>query len=597
MAERIERIKARLAEGEAPGEELLSLFAGLMREDKLSPARLAELPGLWSSLTAATGRDGLRGRLNGLLMAPPGTKVAKTAAARAGVVSAGSPHAVAAGMRILREGGNAVDAAVGACFALTVADPPNTSLFGRCHILIAGNGTVTAMDGATQVPQGTPPPEGGALRSRYAAVPLPGMPKALLHALERFGTLSPARVLVPAIALAEEGFPVPSHAAAIWARKAEELRKNPEAAGFYLKACGSPWQTGERFRHPALAELLRSIAKEGAGMFERGPFVEQAARAVQDRGGYWTVEELGAYCPLEAGVVTAQLGGWRVFANGGSAWGHTLIEMLNILAASGLEQRRWDARTYAVVALAILTALRDRPQELSTLRPKPNGLALDTLADPGFAQERAEAIRGLLAGPRGALEAFIQGTETGAEEEDRDTAHLSAIDARGCAVSLTSSIGPHFGAGVALPEAGVLLPHSYRMVDGPEPGARDATELTPAVLRGPSGETLALGGAGSERIPGAVAQVALNVVARGMSLTDAVAAPRVNWKNARLRIHCDFPQEIVSGLDKLGFPLEFRNRSHVDHLGVVHAVMQREDGLCEGAADPVYDGGWLPEAE
>ncbi len=167
------------------------------------------------------------------------------------------------------------------------------------------------------------------------------------------------------------------------------------------------------------------------------------------------------------------------------------------------------------------------------------------------------------------------------------------VDGRGGAVSLTCSIGPHFGTAVALPEVGVLLPNSYRMADGPRPGERDETEMTPALLRGPRGEVLAVGGAGSERIPGAVAQVVAHHLRRSLPLAEALAEPRLTWKNGRLRVHCDLPPPVLEGLERLGFPLELRNRSHVDHLGVVHAVLRRADGTCEGAADPVYDGGWF----
>ena len=173
---------------------------------------------------------------------------------------------------------------------------------------------------------------------------------------------------------------------------------------------------------------------------------------------------------------------------------------------------------------------------------------------------------------------------------DRDTTHLSVIDAEGNAVALTTSIGPHFGAAVASAETGTLFAHSYRMVSSPEPGARDWTEMTPSVAFGPDGGTLAIGGAGSERIPVAIAHALFHLFGRGQSLGHALVLPRLSWKEGRLRLHCDHGDALGQSLRNRGFPVEYTARSHRNHLGVVQAVLRHPDGTVEAAADPAYDG-------
>ena len=163
----------------------------------------------------------------------------KTATGAGGAVAAGSPHAARAGAEILRIGGNAVDAAVATCFALTVTDPANAGLAGRCHILIRlADGRTAAIDGATQIPAGTPPLAGDSdKRTGFATVPIPGNPAALASAVAGFGRLPLKQVVAAAIDLAENGFELPHHLAAVCSKIAPELSTDPAAARFLLAVC------------------------------------------------------------------------------------------------------------------------------------------------------------------------------------------------------------------------------------------------------------------------------------------------------------------------------------------------------------------------
>ena len=162
------------------------------------------------------------------------------------------------------------------------------------------------------------------------------------------------------------------------------------------------------------------------------------------------------------------------------------------------------------------------------------------------------------------------------------------IDGDGMRVALTQSIGPHFGARVADPETGILIAHSYRMAEAPEPGSRDVTEQCPCLLD-IGAARYALGGAGSERIPGAVAAVVCGLLA-GQDLFGAMCAPRVNWVGDTVRAHVDAPAGLEARLQAAGAPVAFTGRGPVDHLGIVQAAGRRTDGTFEAAADPAYSG-------
>jgi gamma-glutamyltranspeptidase/glutathione hydrolase len=181
------------------------------------------------------------------------------------MVVTGSPYATKAAVTILEAGGNAVDAAAAACFALTVTDPAMASLGGRVQMVIAlEDGRVVGVDGATEAPAHVPPlTEPEDKRDGYQLVPIPGLPAALAYAVERHGDLPLAQVLEPAIELAEDGFEVTRRVGEIWESLREQLAANPSAADFYLKPDGSSYRAGEIFRHPRLASLLRRMAESG----------------------------------------------------------------------------------------------------------------------------------------------------------------------------------------------------------------------------------------------------------------------------------------------------------------------------------------------
>jgi gamma-glutamyltranspeptidase / glutathione hydrolase len=503
----------------------------------------------------------------------------KSARGKAAVV-AGSPWAAAGGLEILEEGGNAADAAAACLAVLWVTDPANTSVAGRCQIVGWIDGEAFALGGATQSPSRIERPGEG-----WGLAPIPGSPMAVMELVRTRGSLPLKKVLEPAIRLARDGFEVTPHLAEVWESRAQSLAHDPDTASIFLPN-GAPPRVGEIFRQPLLADALENLEN-----FYQGPPARQLAREYQHGGGWVTEKDLADYRVIEPPVLRTEYRGYEVLTPGGNTWGHTLIEMLNILNLLEMSELS-EAQQEEAVAWAILAALADRPQELGTLKPKPNGLPLELLIHPALSQKRSRQIEQLLGASAEealpTLKSWVEQTGSPLAQKDYDTTHLSVIDADGNAVALTTSIGRHFGARVASPSQGFLMAQSYLMAHAPKPGARDQTEMTPTLLLQDGRVVAALGAAGSERIPQATLQTIVNLVDRGLSLSQAVNRPRLGWKNGKLRLHVGFRNS--SHLEFRGFPIRWTGWTHVNHLGIVQAVTRDEKGTVTGAADRAYDG-------
>ncbi|MGY6645417.1 MAG: gamma-glutamyltransferase [Salinarimonas sp.] len=502
----------------------------------------------------------------------------------AGMVAASSPHAARAGREVLDAGGNAVDAAIATVLALAVADPINLSLFGRCQMLGLTGERFWAIDGATRAPMVLPEAQAGKTRTGFAAAPVPGLLPALDRAHRRHGRIALADIVAPAHRLAEEGFVIPPALGAIWQEKAGALAADHGARRFYLKADGTPYGPGEHFRHPPLARLLRALSHDLLALGHDRAEREALARRIAASGGFVTAEDIAQDATGDGEILYGTLAGHALTTIGRQGWGHTLLQMAAIIEAGGFDPA--DPDFAEQIALMVLCALADRPQEIGTLTPKPFGMPLEMLCDPAFAKTRAALIRQQARAPDTGARLVAAFGAPGIRA-DRDTTHISVVDAAGDMVALTGSIGPHFGADVADPKHGVLFAHSYRMASDPSAGARDVTEMTPTIVTGAGGLRLAIGAAGSERIPGAVMQVLVGRLMRGQGLREAVGAPRCNWLGGALRLHEGHPE--ADRLRARGYTIVPSPRDHRRHLGIVQAV-ERDAAGCAGAADPAYDG-------
>lgn len=498
-----------------------------------------------------------------------------------GMVSTQHFLATDAGVGILKEGGNAVDAAVAAAFVLGVCEPAASGLGGQTMMMIhlARSRRTFALDGSSRAPNRT---SAQALlksqrRHGYRATTVPSTAAVLGYTLQRYGTLPLSVVMQPAIELAGRGYQVTELQQRLAQRVAKRLKKGP-AASHFLKKATRVYRLGERFRQPVLAETLERLAASGIEDFYTGEIAAAMCRDMRINEGLITREDLAQIpWPIERRPVSCHFDGLRILTFPPPGAGRTLVELLNIISHLPAKYRHHDTPKGAVLlAHAIEQANRDR-------RDRP--------FDPSF---YAQVTKRRMLSPdhaKGIARRALKHIRT-----HGDTTHLSIMDREGNVVALTQSIERVYGACVATPELGFLynnymlafededITHPYYLRPNGVPWASVAPTI---VLRGRR-PWLVVGSPGSERIVSAIAQVLLGL--KHKSPFEAVNAPRlhcslegkVSLEASRMR------SDIPAALENQGFEIEERD-PYSFYLGCVQLVMREGDRFI-GVADPRRDG-------
>jgi gamma-glutamyltranspeptidase / glutathione hydrolase len=494
-----------------------------------------------------------------------------------GAVATASPLATAVGAQILAAGGNAVDAAVAAGFALAVVEPSMSGLGGRASMVLRlPSGELLAIDGLNQVPRSYRAQSG--IPDGYERAAIPGLPAALLHALERHGTLSRQQVLAGAIRYAEEGFPLSADQAQFIAGVAEELRAYPASARYFLKADGSAYAAGERFTQRDLGRTLRALAEHGVAGLYSGWVADSIHADMMRHGGFITRDELAAYQALPAIVVRGNYRGHEIVGAFRPSAGHTVIQALQMLETQNVASTQgaeWASAVGQAMQIALLDRSRTFGDEVESAR---------TLTSREHARDRARGI--LTPGPV-ARPAPADTSLALAGPVLDNTTHLSTADASGGFVALTQSLGPALGTRLAASGTGIVF--ATRL--GAVPGSRPGSTISPTIVLRDGSVRYVLGGAGDNRIITAVIQVLSRALDQGMSLEDAMAAPRVHPMSAtELRLE-EGRWDDISRRRLQSFGFEISN-GPPNFFGRVHAIaFDRSTGQFTGVAEPRGFGG------
>jgi gamma-glutamyltranspeptidase / glutathione hydrolase len=536
-----------------------------------------------------------------------------TAASPRGAVASAHPLASEAAATVLRQGGNAVDAAVAAAFVLAVVEPESSGLGGGGFALVylAREGRTVALDFretapaaarpdmfAGPRPAGAPSPslDGG------AAVAVPGAVKGYAELARRFGTLPLARLVEPAARIAERGFPVGLHLVAAARDRAACLAARPAAARAFLVAGPdgrpSPPTPADRLRQPDLARTLRLLGRDPEAIY-RGPLAEAIARAVRADGGALTAADLAAFRVRERTPLTGTYRGRRIVSMPLPSSGGAIV--IGLLQA--LEHE--DPRAGGYRPERFLHAMAEIEKRLYARR----GLLGDPAFVPGAEREVAEMISPAAAaelaaavGPRAAV---VKAPP--APQESSQTSHLSVVDAAGDAVALTTTVNYRFGSCVVVPGAGFVLndemndfdaaPGTANVfgavgtgVDGPAPGKIPLSSMAPTLVFDPQGRLwLAVGSSGGTAIPTAVAQVISHLVDDGVSLSQAVSTPRLHhqWRPDAIQVEPGgLEAETARALEARGHVLQQRDRPQANP----QAVLVTKEGWREAASDAAGEG-------
>ncbi len=538
-----------------------------------------------------------------VLVAPScGTSREKNATT-GGAVASAAPAATAAGLSILRAGGNAADAAVATALALAVVHPQAGNLGGGGFAIARFGGEVSALDfretapalatpGMFLGPDGKPVPERSLVGPLAAGVP--GSPSGLFELHRKLGRLRWAKVVVPALALATRGFVVTDRLSREIDGDRALLARYPETSAVWLPG-GNPPRAGSSMRLPALARTLADYARLGPAAIVRGSRAEAIESASKRYGGILTAADLAAYRPEWRPPVRFQAFGWEIASMPlPSSGGIILAESFGILERLGwAELRRGSTDRLHLLVEAWRRAFADRfplGDPSTTRADAPQLLDAAWIARRAGEIDRARASRSSDVNPWPGQGARARS----------DTTHVSVVDADGNAVSLTTTLNGSFGCGLLVPEIGFLLndemddfaaapghPNLYGLVQGPAnaiaPGKRMLSSMAPTIAWR-DGETIVLGSPGGSRIPTSIGQVLLDVLVDGDDLQKAIVRPRIH--------HQWLPDETAfeeGGLEPAAMAaLERRGHAlrRVEKIGEVDAVRRKVDGTCDAVADP-----------
>src|SRR5918999_169322 len=437
-----------------------------------------------------------------------------------GVVAAGHPLTAQAGAEVLREGGNAVDAAVAAVLMSFVAESPLTGpgaggfmllhAGGEDHLLdffVAAPGKgLDSLEPADLVPIDVKFAEGAV--QRFNAWPssngVYGTPKGLEETLARFGTLTLGDLCDHPARLAREGIEVVPMQAFLFTVLEPILRSTPEAEAIYAPG-GKLLEAGETIRLPELGDLLERLGAEGPGFLYTGDVARAASAWVLERGGLLTEQDLAEYAVIERAPARVQYHGREVLTNPPPSSGGILIA-----DALGILERMEDPADVETVAEVIASTNRARDESFLV------GLATEGYLEQFLAADALDTVAGEVRSKLGS------------------TTHLAVMDAGGGCASTTCSNGS--GSGVVVPDTGLHLnnmlgeqdlnPHGHHQH---RPGRRLPSMMAPTVVVGDAGAELVVGSGGSNRIRSAILQVIVSVLDRGMDVADAAAAPRLHF--------------------------------------------------------------------
>ncbi|HMG70578.1 MAG TPA: gamma-glutamyltransferase [Gemmatimonadaceae bacterium] len=529
---------------------------------------------------------------------------ARATFAQHAIVASNNRLAAEVGAQVMRQGGNAVDAAVATGFALAVTFPEAGNLGGGGYMVIRmADGRTDALDYRETAPL-------AATRDMYVgangkvngesvigpkASGVPGAVAGMIEAHRKYGRLPISRVIAPAIRLASEGFIVDS--SLFGSLSADKYRISGFAGKSVFLPNGVPPAIGSRLVQPQLARTLRLIATTGARDFYRGSTADSIVAEMQRSGGLITKEDLSRYRPIWRLPIRSSYRGYTLISMPpSSSGGTTITEMLNILEAYGPTAAFGSAERIHALASASQRAFIDRNSKLGD--PAYVKVPLATLTSKGYAKAIAKTIS------RDHADATTQ-LATGLREGN-ETTHYSVVDTFGNAVATTTTLNDLYGSGVFVSGAGFFLndemddftskpgtPNMYGLIQGSAnaiaPGKRMLSAMSPTIVLDPRGSLLLVTGArGGPRIISATSQIILNVIDHRMSLADAMSAPRIHHQSLPDSIRVEtggVQRSVMTQLTQMGH--------HVYELsGIASAAsIMRVRGGYEGMDDPRSHGG------
>ena len=525
--------------------------------------------------------------------------------AQNGMVASVDAAATRVGVSVLKQGGNAVDAAVAVGYALAVTHPQAGNLGGGGFMMIRlKDGRTTAIDFREMAPaaasrdmfldaQGNP--DGKKSLTSHLASGTPGTVAGFSMALEKYGTLPLSKVIQPAITLAKEGFIVNDALADdLKTYGSEVLPQHANSKAIFWKD-GEPLKKGDRLVQANLAKSLTLIAKEGPDAFYKGAIADQIADEMKKNGGLISKADLAEYKAVERRPVSGDYRGYQVYSMPPpSSGGIHIIQILNILSQFDMHQYGFgSADAMQLMAEAEKRAYADRSEYLG---------------DPDFVKVPWQALTSKEYAKSLAAEIDINKAKPSSEirpgklapYESNQTTHFSVVDKAGNAVAVTYTLNTTFGTGIVAGNTGIIMnnemddfsakpgvPNVYGLVGGEAnavgPKKRPLSSMSPTIVVKNGQTWLVTGSPGGSRIITTVLQMVVNTVDFGMNVAEATNAPRFHhqWLPDELRVEKGFSPDTLKLLAQKGQKVVVKPA-----MGSTQSIMIGPDGTLYGASDP-----------
>lgn len=525
--------------------------------------------------------------------------------AKNGMVATQEALASDIGLKILKDGGNAVDAAVAVGFALAVTLPRAGNIGGGGFMMIydAKQGKTVALDYREKAPSSASrdmylDKDGNAVSdlSRYhgLAVGVPGTVAGLLKALDNHGTMSRGQVMAPAIALAENGIEVTAGLSESLEALSDRLQKWPSTKKIFFKPDGSAYQPGELLRQPELAKSLKLIAAKGSDGFYKGETARKLVKAVNEAGGNMSLQDLVNYKAIARVPVKGDYRGYEIVSMPPpSSGGIHIVQILNILEGYPLKDYGQNsAQTIHLMSEAMQLAYADRAEYLG------DSDFIDVPASGLTSQAYADKLRSLINPNKATPAATIKANNPLPYESDQTT-HFSIVDKDGNAVANTYTLNFSYGTGLVAEGTGILLnnemddfsakpgvPNGYGLIGGDanavEANKRPLSSMSPTLVFKDSKPYIVTGSPGGSRIITTVTQVISNVIDHDMNIAEATHAPRIHdqWLPDEIRIEKALNVDTIKKLESMGHKV-----SPQAAMGSTQSIMLTPNGVY-GSSDP-----------
>lgn len=533
--------------------------------------------------------------------------------ARNGMVVGPEQLAAEVGAQILRQGGNAIDAAVATGFALAVTYPRAGNLAGGGFMLIhlADDDRETLIDYRETAPAAASRDmfldnEGNLDKQReyfsLQSAGVPGTVAGMLYALEKYGTLTREQALAPAIALARDGIPVSYSLFFEISASAQNLRKNPAAERQFFQPDGSAYAVGDIWRQPDLAWTLSEISEEGINGFYGGEVAQLITTEMESGGGLITAQDLADYRVVERQPVRGTYKDFEIVSTPPpSSGGVHIVQMLNILEGYDLQAMGHNSAAYVHhLTESMKLAYADRSLYLAD--PDFVDVPVTQLIDKAYAEQQRQRIDSNVATPSVDI---APGQLLGSESTE--TTHYSVADRFGNVVSNTYTLNFSFGSNIVVPGTGMLLnnemadfasspgsANAFGLVQGEankiEPGKRPLSSMSPTIVFRAGEPWLATGSPGGSVIISTVLQTTLNAMVFDMNIATAAAEPRMHhqWMPDVLKMEEGFSLDTVRLLQAMGQNVDMASRT----TGRTNSIML-DEGWLYGSSDTRRPGGWV----